>query len=216
MDLHFPLFPTAAPSVAIPHQSPLVSPAPHLLSRCKSLLTWLPPSPATCQPPPLVPVPRAVCLRLLQLPLRSALPLCRSWPATRSLSASRGVLPARVPPRLFVPASLSPRSPPNPGIVRSLVSCWVGFRARERGQVASTPWQSHALVLAPPVTWLFRSCSGYPPLLPPLSTPLVAVIVSLSVVEVWSVLLEVGVKGAVRCHGRGCSSCKTEGPDISK
>ena len=68
LDLRFSLFPTAPPSVDVPHQISLVSPATHLLSHCYAAATWA--STSTHQPPPLVPVPCAACLRLTPFPCR--------------------------------------------------------------------------------------------------------------------------------------------------
>ena len=67
---------------------------PHLLSRYKVLSTFTLTAPAACKPPSLVPAPRAMCLRLLQVICCYVPPLFRSWPAPRSLS-SPGVLARR-------------------------------------------------------------------------------------------------------------------------
>ena len=42
----------------------LFSPVPHFLSRCESPPTWMLPTPATCQPPPLVSAPLSAWLRI--------------------------------------------------------------------------------------------------------------------------------------------------------
>ena len=131
----------------------------HLLSRCEALTTWNFPLTATRHPPPLVPAPRAVCLRLPPFPVLVRSPHFRPWPAPRYLSSPGGFYLLQVPPHLRIPASPSTISPLNIGIVQSLVSCQVVFRERSIGQVASTPGQSRALVLAPP-----------DPLPPPLSS----------------------------------------------
>ena len=124
-----------------------------------------------------------------------------------------GVRPSRVPPRICVPDSSSPSSPPNLGIVRFWCPCWVAFREKARGQGASTPWQLCALVLAPHYLAMpapFRLPISLPPF-PPLPPPLGVMIPYPSVEEVWRLLPEVGVTRASSSHGRGCSACKTEG-----
>ena len=64
--------------------------------------------------------------------------ICRPWPMPRSMSASGGFV-CHIPLCLCCdPASPSPSSPPNPGIVRSMVSCCVTFSERARGQYDST------------------------------------------------------------------------------
>ena len=84
-----------------------------------------------------------------------------------------GFFPLWVPPRFCVPALPSLGYPPNTGIVRSLVSCLVDFRASARGQGASIPWQSRVPVLSPPATWSCCQLSGYlsPPSPPPSPSP---------------------------------------------
>ena len=79
------------------------------------------------------------------------------------------------------------------------------------------PVRLHSLTVAcpglrSPATWPCQRRSGYPdPPSPPLPPPLVSVIPSLSVEEVWDVAVKVGGKGAGSSHGRGCLACKTEG-----
>ena len=66
----------------------------------------------------------------------------------------------------------------------SLSIYWVDFRARARGQGASTPWHSIDLVPAPPTNWPFRCRSGSlapPPPLTTLPSPFVVLIPSLLV-----------------------------------
>ena len=54
-----------------------------------------------------------------------------------------------VPPLLYVPAMSYPSYPPHFGIVRFCCLCRVVFLENVRGQGASTPWKSRALVLTP-------------------------------------------------------------------
>ena len=108
-----------------------------------------------------------------------------------------GGRPSRVPPCLYVPALSSPSSPPILSIVRFWCPCRVAFREKASSQGASTPWQSRALVLSPcylsmPAT--FRII--VPPPLPPLPSPLVVMIPSQWVEEVWGLPLGVGLTRA--------------------
>ena len=90
LDRLFPLFPTASPPAAVYRQHPLVSPAPHLLSRCEALPTWASSATATRQPLFLVPAPCTACLRLLPFPVPVRSPLCRPRPELRSLLSPGG------------------------------------------------------------------------------------------------------------------------------
>ena len=142
--------------------SSILPPPPSAAVHCRSPLYVCthspPPLPArsaahlnvarTRQPPPLISSPRATCLRLPPFPVTVRPPLCRPRPAPRSLSAPGGFA-RRGSPRLpCAPALPFLISPPNPRIFWFLVSCRVDFRARARGQGASTPWQLLALALA--------------------------------------------------------------------
>ena len=123
-----------------------------------------PPSASLCRSS-LRPAPRAcVCCRSCA----GALPPLPTSACTQVPVGPWGVLHVQVHPRLYVPASSSPRSPPNTGIVRFLVSCWLAFCARERYQGASITWKLRALALALPATWKSRRRSGYPDPPPPL------------------------------------------------
>ena len=131
------LLPTDPPSIAVHHQIPIsFAPAPHLLSRRKAPPTWTSPVPTSLCRLSIRPATRAyICLCSCDCdpPPFSALGLLPGlcWPL--------GVCLSRVPPLLCDPAFPSPSSPPNPCIVRSLVSFRVDFCGRVRGQDASTP-----------------------------------------------------------------------------
>ena len=189
------------------------TPAPHLLSRCKAPPTWTPPAPATRQPPPLVPEPRVVCLRLPPVPVPVRSPLCCPRPAPMSLSdpgglARHGSLCASVS------LPLTPRF-----LLRILTSSGPWFLVRwlfARGREAKlpplpgscAPWSS-----LPPLLGHSGDVQSTPPPppFPPLPPHLVSVIQYPLVEEVWGVALDFGVSRAGRCHGRGFLVRKTEG-----
>ena len=113
--------------------------APRLLSLCKAPPTWMSPAPATRQPLPLIPAHRAKCLCMPPFPgmVRSSFSALGLHPDPCHLLGGSPVQGSSAP--LF-PCIALLSSPPNSGIVWSLVSCWVDFCARARDQGASTPW----------------------------------------------------------------------------
>ena len=118
---------------------------------------WMSPVPATHQPPTPVyaPAPHdCICCRYCD---------CASTDFPSSAFSHTpvspgGGFPSRVPLLLCAPALTYPSSPPNPGIVWSLVSCQVDVRRNGRGQDASNPWQLLALALTPPRMIGWQSC----------------------------------------------------------
>ena len=121
------------------------------------------PPPETRQPPPLVPLPCAMCLHRMSLQWWCDLPF-----DTLSLHTNpyqpMGDSPVAYPPRLCVTALSSPSFPPNIWIIRFWCPCRVPFRKKARGQGAYTPWKSRTLVLTTrylTILELFR-LTGYP------------------------------------------------------
>ena len=149
MDCSFPplsyLPPIRSHSYLIPSQ---FSPAPHLLSRCKALPTWTSPAPTACQPPPLVPAPRAACLFLLSLPYQFS-PHFAALGLHPDLCCPLGGSPVMGPFEYLCPCLVLPDFSSESWHCPVWCPCRVVFREKARGQVASTPWQSRSLVLAP-------------------------------------------------------------------
>ena len=132
------------PSLKTPKIHPLPTSSPGAKHRPPGRSLNPPPASLRC----LYLRPRAVCLRLLTFMFRFAPPF-----ADLSLQpvpvGPWGFLPSRFPPRLCVPASFSPSSPPNIGLVRFWCPCRAAFLKKARGQGVSNPWQSLTLVLVP-------------------------------------------------------------------
>ena len=142
MDRLFPPISYLLPIYSCSSSKPYpILPTTHLLYQYKAVIACTLPVPATQQPSPLIPAPRAACLRLPPFTMKISPPI-----SLRSLSYL-GVCLSWVTQRLCVPDSPSLSSPSNIGITWSLVSCQVDFCARERGQGASTPWKLRVLVL---------------------------------------------------------------------